>query len=105
MKGWPRSSILSDAMPMPVSLTVSFSILPSRAASIDTTPPASVNLMALPARLMRTWRMARWSAEISPIPRWMRLVNVRPFSFACKPSMASQDEMVSPIGKLSIISS
>ncbi len=42
-------------------------------------PAASVNLMALPMRLMRICWKARWSALISPTERVTRLVSRTPF--------------------------
>ena len=60
-KGWKIAAICSAAIPTPVSLTSN----PRRGLGLSAgvaiatskrTPPRSVNLMALPSRLMRIWR-------------------------------------------------
>jgi hypothetical protein len=54
----------SGAIPMPVSRTAnSTSSGQMPGATVRATPPVSVNLMALPARLSSTWR----SRAASPI--------------------------------------
>ncbi len=63
---WKMRACCSGAMPMPVSRT-SNTISSGRppASTMTPTPPVSVNLMALPARLSSTWR----SRVASPMTR------------------------------------
>ena len=63
---WKMRACCSGAMPMPVSRTsntISSGCAPGSTTTL--TPPVSVNLMALPARLSSTWR----SRVASPITR------------------------------------
>ena len=59
-KGWKMTASFSSGMPMPVSVTVKrrrvSAWLCDSAATRTTTSPRCVNLMALPTRLMSTWR-------------------------------------------------
>ena len=86
------SSCLSRGMPMPVSATRKPSTTaPASSASFSTcttTSPCSVNLIALPTRLTRTWR----SRGASPTRRSgtsgaMRPASSRPFWCARRPSV------------------
>ncbi len=79
--------------PMPVSVTVIFTVTPVPRCSMSrartSTEPRSVNLMALPIRLVSNWRIRSGSpSRRSGTSGWRCAVCRRPFSSASGASMA-----------------
>ena len=83
-KGSKISAALSGAMPMPVSRTSKRSSAGSFEASserVTVTLPCSVNLIALPIRLVSTWRIRGASVcTVSGMRPWTRSASASPFS-------------------------